>query len=259
MPRSFFRGVVLVACCLAAFGGAVTAQDHSGVYPQIDIANGALLFGANCAQCHGAAGDGVPGIDLKAGIKRAASDRDLGQLITNGIQGTAMPATPFGQAELDAVVAYLRSMRDFNAPKVMVGDAMRGRQLFETKGGCASCHRVQGKGSRVAPDLTEIGNVRAADALWRSLLDPTSAMRPINRPVNIVTKDGRTISGRRLNEDTYSVQLIDDHERLLSLMKSDLRQFTIIRTSTMPSYKDKLAQQEIADIVSYLVTLKGVI
>jgi putative heme-binding domain-containing protein len=251
--------MALVAVCLLLAGGIATAQDHSGVYPQIDVANGALLFGANCAQCHGATGDGVPGVDLKAGIKRAASDGDLGQLITNGIQGTAMPATPFAPPELNAVIAYLRSMRDFNAPKVMVGDARRGRDLFEAKGGCSSCHRVQGKGSRVAPDLTEIGNARAADALWRSLLDPTSSMRPINRPVKIVTRDGRTISGRRLNEDTYSVQLIDDHERLLSLMKSDLREFTVIKTSTMPSFKDKLSQQEIADIVSYLVTLKGVI
>jgi putative heme-binding domain-containing protein len=258
MPRSI-PSVFLVGLIAFLFGATTAAQDHSGVYPQIDIANGALLFGANCAQCHGATGDGVPSVDLKAGIKRAASDRDLGQLITNGIQGTAMPATPFAPPELNAVIAYLRSMRDFNAPKVLAGDARRGQELFETKGGCSTCHRVQGKGSRVAPDLTEIGNVRAADALWRSVLDPTSAMRPINRPVRIVTKDGRTISGRRLNEDTYSVQLIDDHERLLSLMKSDLREFTVIKTSTMPSFKDKLAQQEIADIVSYLVTLKGVI
>ena len=82
-------------------------------------------------------------------------------------------------------------------------------------------------------------------------------MRPINRPVKIVTKDGRTINGRRLNEDTYSVQIIDDREQLMSLMKSDLREFTVLKTSAMPSYKDKLTQQEIADIVSYLVSLKG--
>jgi hypothetical protein len=82
-------------------------------------------------------------------------------------------------------------------------------------------------------------------------------MRPINRPVKIVTKDGRTIHGRRLNEDTYSVQIIDDQEHLLSLMKTDLREFTVIKTSTMPSYKEKLTSQEIADLVTYLVSLKG--
>lgn len=253
------RSAVCIVLTVVAAVSIVMAQDHSGVYPQMDIQNGSLLYGANCAQCHGATGDGIPGVDLKGGIRRAASDQDLAGLITTGIPGTAMPATPFGNAELTALVAYLRSMRDFNTPAVMVGDAARGRALFEGKGACTGCHRTGPTGSRVAPDLSDVGATRAADALWRCLLDPTSAMRPINRPVTIVTKDGRTIHGRRLNEDTYSVQIIDDHEQLVSLMKSDLRQFTVLKTSTMPSYKDKLTQQEIADIVTYLVSLKGVI
>jgi cytochrome c oxidase cbb3-type subunit 3 len=253
------RPVLLAMLAVLAAGPGLLAQDHSGVYPQLDIQNGALLYGANCAQCHGATGDGIPGVDLKAGIRRVSTDEQLAQLIVTGIPGTAMPATPFGPPEAMALVAYLRSMRDFNAPTVMVGDAARGRALFEGKGACTSCHRVQATGSRVAPDLSDIGATRAADAIWHSLLDPTSAMRPINRPLKIVTKDGRTINGRRLNEDTYSLQIIDDQEHLLSLMKSDLRSFTVIKTSTMPSYKDKLTSQEIADIVSYLVSLKGLI
>jgi putative heme-binding domain-containing protein len=235
----------------------MAAQDHSGVYSEADVRNGALLYGANCAQCHGANGEGVPGVDLKSGIRRAVTDDDVARLINSGIPGTAMPATRLGNPEAAALVAYLRSMRDFNAPKVMVGDAARGSALFDGKGGCTACHRVNLKGSRTAPDLTEIGTTRAADSLWHSLLDPTSTMRPINRPVRILTKDGKTINGRRLNEDTYSVQIIDDHEQLLSLLKSDLREFTVLKTSTMPSFQDKLTQQEIADVVSYLVTLKG--
>jgi putative heme-binding domain-containing protein len=259
LERSLRRPVLLALLAVLVGGPRLFAQDHSGVYPQMDIQNGALLYGANCAQCHGATGDAVPGVDLKVGIRRVSTDQQLAELITTGIQGTAMPATPLGPPELTALVAYLRSMRDFNAPMVMVGDTARGRALFEGKGACTSCHRVQSTGSRVAPDLSDIGAARAADAIWHSLLDPTSAMRPINRPVRIVTKDGKTINGRRLNEDTYSLQIIDDQEHLLSLMKSDLRSFTVIKTSTMPSYKDKLTSQEIADIVSYLASLKGLI
>ena len=82
-------------------------------------------------------------------------------------------------------------------------------------------------------------------------------MMPINRPVRVVTKDGTVINGRRLNEDTYSVQLIDDRERLHSLVKADLREFTISTTSPMPSYKDKLSDEEIADVLAYLLSLKG--
>jgi hypothetical protein len=82
-------------------------------------------------------------------------------------------------------------------------------------------------------------------------------MRPINRPVHAVTKDGKVINGRRLNEDTWSVQLIDAQERLVSLTKADLREYSVLPTSLMPSYKDKLRAQELADVVAYLLTLKG--
>jgi hypothetical protein len=72
-----------------------------------------------------------------------------------------------------------------------------------------------------------------------------------------VTKDGKTINGRRLNEDTYTVQLIDDQEHLLSLQKTSVREYTILDKSSMPSYKDTLNAQEISELVAYLVSLKG--
>jgi mono/diheme cytochrome c family protein len=82
-------------------------------------------------------------------------------------------------------------------------------------------------------------------------------MMPVNRPVRVVTKDGTVINGRRLNEDTYSLQIIDDRERLHSLLKADLREFTIAKTSPMPSAKGTLSDAEIADTLAYLLTLKG--
>jgi putative heme-binding domain-containing protein len=252
------RVATLVVMVALGSGAHLRAQDHSGNYPPIDIENGALLYGANCAQCHGIGGDGMPGVELKAGtFKRAATDQDLARLLTTGIPGTAMPATALAPGEANALVAYLRTMRDFNSPRVMVGDATAGRALFEGKGTCTSCHRVVARGSRVAPDLSDVGATRGADFLWRKLQNPTATMRPLDRPVHIVLKNGRTIDGRRLNEDTYSVQVIDTQERLLSIMKSDVKDYTISRTSPMPSYKDKLAPQELADLVSYLVSLKG--
>jgi hypothetical protein len=75
--------------------------------------------------------------------------------------------------------------------------------------------------------------------------------------VRLVTKDGRTINGRRLNEDTFTVQLMTDQEQLLSVEKSDLKEFRILTTSAMPSYKDKLGPQQLADVVAYLASLRG--
>jgi putative heme-binding domain-containing protein len=116
---------------------------------------------------------------------------------------------------------------------------------------------VNGKGSRVAPDLSDVGAIRAPDALQKSLLNPTASMLPMNRSVRAVTRDGKTITGRRLNEDTYTVQLIDTNERLVSLSKPDLREYTVLKTSTMPSYKDQLSSAELDDVIAYLRTLKG--
>src|SRR5258707_653649 len=117
---------------------------------------------------------------------------------------------------------------------------------------CTTCHRgtrhrVGAVGSRVAPDLSDIGAIRSAGSLQRSLTDPVNQMMPINRPVRAVRKDGAVITGRRLNEDTYTVQLLDDHERLISLVKADLREFTILMTTPMPSYAKTMTADGLYD------------
>ena len=89
------------------------------------------------------------------------------------------------------------------------------------------------------------------------MVDPNTQMMPINRPVHIVTREGKAIDGRRVNEDTYTVQIADQEGRLLSLQKSDLREFTVSTKSTMSSYKGELTPDEMSDLVSYLLTLKG--
>ena len=134
----------------------------------------------------------------------------------------------------------------------------RGKALFEGKGQCATCHRVNGKGPRLAPDLSEVGATRPLPELYQALLDPDATMRAGNRFFRVVTKDGAAITGRLLNQDSYSVQLLDASERLVSLQKANLREFGYVKSSPMPSVRDKLSAQEVDDLVGYLVTLKGV-
>jgi len=262
-PWSFKRRaseclMLLGALCAASHVLAQQQTLHAGEYSSADIQYGATVYASQCTNCHGPNGDQVSGVDLRSGrFRNASSDDDLRRIVTNGIQGTSMPGRRLDPPQLTALIAYIRNMRDFNAAPVALGDAARGQAVFESKGQCITCHRANGKGSHSAPDLSDIGSSRAAGALQQTLIDPTSTMRPIDRPIRIVTKDGKTINGRRLNEDTYTVQIIDDQEHLLSLSKSDLRQFTILEKSSMPSYKDTLNAQEMADVVAYLVSLKG--
>ena len=234
---------------------AVVAQH--GYTPE-DIESGARLYRANCAGCHGPDGDSIQGVDLRRGkFRRASSDDDLHRIITNGLPGTPMTATTLYPSQVLAVVAYLRSWNASSPSAPASGNPERGRALFTGKGGCASCHRVEGAGGRLGPDLSDVGAVRTAAYLESSLRRPNESVLPQHRFVRAVTRDGTSISGRRLNEDTHTVQLIDAQDRLLSLAKSDLKEYAVVKTSAMPAFEGKLTRREIADLVSYLVSLKG--
>ena len=261
MRASFLLLFTSLAAAIAASplsAAQSPAQAHLGEYAPADIAYGSRLYDAQCTTCHGANGDGVGGVDLRTGkFRNAVTDQDLSRVITNGIAGTGMLAFKLDPSELAGIIAYLRNMNSFDRGSVKAGDAGRGKAVYDSKGACARCHRVGTQGSRAAPDLSDIGAVRSASSLLRSLTDPNSQMMPINRPVRAVTRDGKVINGRRLNEDTYTVQLLDDQEKLVSLVKADLREYTILTASPMPSFARTLTSDEVADMVAYLLSLKG--
>ena len=261
MPKMIDLAVMVVVVATVgsmAVAAQQAAQLHDSQYPDVDIAHGASLYTARCSVCHGAQGDGVGGVNLRSGkYRNAITDRDLAGFIRAGSQAAGMPAFALDDADMAGIIAYLRNMNSFDAATVKTGNVARGRAVFEGKGACTKCHRVGRLGSHVAPNLTDIGSVRSAGSIQRSLLEPTSQMMPINRPVRLVTKDGTVINGRRLNEDTYSIQVMDDRERLHSVRKDDVREFTIVKTSPMPSYKDTLTSEELSDLLGYLLSLKG--
>jgi cytochrome c oxidase cbb3-type subunit III len=258
MPRAWGTAwLVVMSWVLCVPLVCAQAPLHEGQYAAADIAYGAQIYASVCVVCHGPEGDAIGDVNLRSGQFRNASiDRDLERYIRTG-SPAGMPPFDLDRAEMDGIIAYLRNMNTQDSAAVAIGDAARGRAIYDGKGGCASCHRVGRTGSHVAPNLSGIGATRSAASLERSLLDPTSQMMPINRPVRVVTKDGTVINGRRLNEDTYVVQLIDDRERLHSLVKADLREYDVGETSPMPSFAGTLSDGEIADLVAYLLSLKG--
>src|SRR4051812_17709396 len=154
---------------------------HDSQYSDADIAYGAKLYASKCVTCHGAQGDGIGGVNLRSGtFRNAVIDRDLERFIRAG-SPAGMPPFRLDNAEMAGIIAYLRNMNAFDTAAVKAGDASRGRALFSGKGGCTACHRIGLQGSRVGPNLTEIGSLRSAGSLHRSLVDPSSQMMPVNR------------------------------------------------------------------------------
>ena len=247
---------LFAAACLTLIGLPAIAGQQDHQYSSSDVQAGLKLYTSECSLCHGPNGDLMSGIDLRRGrFRRAVSDDDLARVITNGVPDAGMPAFKLQAPEVTSLIAFIRAGFDVSGAAVKIGVPARGQALFAGKGACATCHRVNGVGPRTAPDLSDIGANRTAAALQRSLIDPSSAMWPINRPVRITTRDGKTFRGRRLNEDTYTVQIIDDQERLLTFIKSDLREFEVSTKSTMPP-ATALSSEELSDVVAYLLTLK---
>jgi putative heme-binding domain-containing protein len=246
---------IFVMLLVAGLISVRASAQHATAY---DIDDGGRLFRTSCISCHGPDGNEVAGIDLARGqFRRASSDADLVRIIRNGVPDTPMPPSNVDEAQAARIVAYLRSLAETKRSFAANGDPDRGRAVFEGTGTCTSCHRVNGNGSRVGPDLSEIGQLRRAVELERSLIEPDAEILPANRFYRVVTKSGVMTSGRLLNLDTFTVQLIDTTQQLRSFVKSDLREHGFVEKTPMPSFKATLTPQQLSDVVSYLVSLKG--
>jgi cytochrome c oxidase cbb3-type subunit 3 len=277
MPSTVYSGVrpfmTGIAIAIVAMGMAHAADDHNPLANNPNAAKaGEYEFRINCALCHGlGAHGGGRGPDLtRAQKKHAHSDAEMFQVISNGITGTAMPANGTnGQGvgmtdeEIWQIVAYIRS-QEVKAPAKPLGDAARGKKLFYGDANCSLCHMVEGKGGRLGPELTAVGGSRTREAIIDSVRNPsrrlawglTEATKEFPQEyesVTVVTADGKEFKGVTLNEDSFSVQVMDADEKIHLLEKDKLRSFQKSRSSMMPKFTaDVLSDKDLEDIVTYL-------
>jgi cytochrome c oxidase cbb3-type subunit III len=265
----------LVASLSLAFAAQAFAQRNPLAGDPKAPKAGESEFRINCALCHGlGARGGGRGPDLTAATKKHThSDADMFQVISNGIPGTAMPANGTnGQGvgmtdrEIWQIIAYIRS-QEVKASARPIGNAAHGKELFYGDANCSLCHMVQGKGGRLGPDLTGVAGSRTREAIIDSvrnpsrrlalgLTEPTKEFPQEYETVTVVTADGKQIKGVTLNEDTFSVQIMDMSEQIHSLEKDKLRSFQKTRTSAMPKYgTDTLSDKDLNDVVAFLMTL----
>jgi putative heme-binding domain-containing protein len=189
----------------------------------------------------------------------------VSDMVARGAQGSS--------AELDNVVSYLSAnfgksnaaplaaapvapaQASPSVPQATVEETPLSAEEI-SKAACLSCHRVGEAGSYLGPDLDGVGAHRTPEQLHASLQSPKKEVLPENRTVRLVSSDGKTVTGRLLNQDAFSVQLIDSSGQLRSFARSGLHEYTIVTTNPMPSYADKLSAQDLNDLVRYLSSLK---
>jgi putative heme-binding domain-containing protein len=234
--------------------GAQTTNPHATA---ADREAGAKIFRSHCGSCHGVRGTGGLGPDLTSGAYfHGSTDADLYRNIAEGIPGTAMPAQFFDGTQVWQIVAHVRSLAGAGAAASSPrGDAGRGARLFRQQG-CIGCHLVRGEGGVKGPDLSVIGSQRSAAYLRDSMVEPNGAVAPEFWVAKLIDGEGKAHSGFVMNQDTYMVQILDFTLGLRALPRSSMKDFGIDRGSLMPSYKGKLSDGELDDLVSYLLSLK---
>ena len=270
------RPAILVFIAIGLPVHGVFAQEKNPYAGDEKIAKlGGYQFRLNCAFCHGlGARGGGRGPDLTRAQKRHGnSDAEMFHNIHDGIPGTAMPAATNGgigvgmsDEEIWQVVTYLRSVQ-VKAPEQPAGNAEHGKELFNGALGCSTCHMIQGKGGRLGPDLTTVGGSRSAEYLAESVRNPSrrlaqgifEAMKEFPQEyeaVSVVTADGTKLSGVVLNQDQFTLQMLDTREQVHLFEKDKLRSFETRRESAMPAYEQKtLSDKDLQDVIAYLQTV----
>jgi putative heme-binding domain-containing protein len=221
-----------------------------------DVAAGGRIYRSHCADCHGLKGEGGKGPDLTTGnFFHGSSDAALLKNISDGIEGTPMPAQFFSPDQIWQVVAFVRTLSAKGSAKAPPGDPARGAQVYRASG-CANCHLVKGDGGTAGPELSYIGSQRPAAHIRQSVLAPNALVDLAWWRADVTLESGAAFKGTLLNEDTYYVQMLHPARGLLTLPKKDFRRYQIDKTSAMPSYQGKLQPAQLDDLVAYLWSLQ---
>ena len=222
-----------------------------------DVEMGKRLYLGRCGGCHGPTGDGGKGANLAVAVlPRTASERALYRIIRYGIPDTEMPGSLMDAHEIWQTVAFVRSLGQVPAVAI-TGNAQAGAEVFRSKGGCLGCHALGNEGGRIGPSLSGIGARRGAGHLKAKIADPASDVPDPFRLVQLTTKAGKSVRGIRLNEDTYSIQIRDFNGNPQSFWKAEVAAMTSEKKTNMPSYRNKLSETELNDLVAFLASEKG--
>ena len=252
--RLVIRWLILVAPCVVL----VSVTQFAELAAQsADMEQGRRLFESQCGSCHGPFGNGGRGANLaQPQLRRATDDQALQNIIRRGIPGTEMPSSFLTPSQVSNIALYVRTLGRVE-PEEVPGDANRGARAYASLD-CQVCHTLGGQGGIIGPVLDDIGARRSAAHLREALLEPEASVPRDFLQLEVVTNDGLSFTGIRVNEDGFSIQIRDLVGGLHSFWKDELETLEKQwQRSPMVSYDTRLTPGQVDDLVSYLVSLRG--
>jgi putative heme-binding domain-containing protein len=168
----------------------------------------------------------------------------------------AHPAPRTTDTDIWRILAYLKTIAPTTATGPGAGNATSGEHVFASN--CIGCHRIGDRGGNLGPDLSRIGAARARAAMARQIRGTMGSFRTGYEPVTLTTPNGQEIQGVKKNEDKFSVQLMDNRERIQGYLREDMRSVSNEKKSAMPVFSpDKLSDADLDDLLAYLESLQG--
>jgi cytochrome c oxidase cbb3-type subunit 3 len=244
---------ILASLCVASLAVTLAAdQANEG-----GLGQGKALFRSNCAFCHGLTAQGGRGPSLiSSSLLTSAGDDVIKGIIKSGVPGTTMPSFDFQKDDLDNLVGFLRSLSDPHGGAAKVPGDVAAGELVYSGNGCANCHRIGNNGSIYGPELTRIGAGRSLEYLRESIVDPSADIADNFGGVTVVMKDGKRVTGVRVGEDTFTVQIRKPDQSFALFDKSETKEVIHETKSMMPGYSH-LSATELQNLLAYLSTLRG--
>ena len=187
---------------------------------------------------------------MKAGTIAASAvgiDRRVRLLRHGNAEIRGLAAELFGGAVSADRVAVAKK---YAAALTMPATLERGTEVYAKN--CAQCHKINGKGHQVGPDISDVRN-RARDALLYDILDPNRKVEPRFNDYTVALMDGRVVNGLLVTETAKTVVLRQAEGKELVIERDQIDEMVASGKSLMPEGVEKtITVQQMADLLEYL-------
>jgi cytochrome c oxidase cbb3-type subunit 3 len=257
--ENIMRIVVLLVLAVplsAQHGRYVSESKNPAIGNPESIAAGAKLYATSCAACHGPDGSGGRGPNLvRRAVWHPLSDETIFDTIRNGVPGADMPPTKLPDDQTWNLVAFIHALIGPASENKVPGDPAEGERVFwGAKAGCSNCHAIRGRGSRMGPDLSNVGGSQPLAVIKDAILFTSKRLTFAGKEgVTVTLKNGEVIKGIARNRSNYSLQVVDAKGDLHLISMDDVKELSVLDRSPMPSdYGKRLSPDELRDLMAYL-------